>query len=275
MDLFAILSSLRRHRIVTVFVLGATLVGAVALLAFMPRDYRATASYVLVNPLPPPTDEAIAANPSLAQGNRDNPYLRFTSEATVGQVLAGRVNSGAVREALAAQGANPAYELAPSPSSAQIIDVAGTGTSAAEAETTLRLVSERMVQELYDAQTVNGADDAALINALPVAEPTPASVVLSGTVRSLVGVVGAGVVVLFVTISLAEARDVRRRELEAGAEPAEGTSGAGAGAAGPLPGTGAPERPRPVEDLLDPDDAALRSELLDHRPEAAGTRPGL
>ncbi|SFN98985.1 Capsular polysaccharide biosynthesis protein [Geodermatophilus obscurus] len=275
MDLFAILSSLRRHLIVTVLVLGATLVGAVALLAFMPRDYRATASYVLVNPLPPPTDEEIAANPSLAQGNRDNPYLRFTSEATVGQVLAGRVNSGTVREALAAQGANPAYELAPSPSSAQIIDVAGTGTSAAEAEATLRLVSERMVQELYDAQTVNGADDAALIEALPVAEPTPASVVLSGTVRSLVGVVGAGVVVLFVTISLAEARDARRRELEAGAEPAEGTPGAGAGAAGPLPGTGAPERPRPVEDLLDPDDADLRSELLDHRPEAAGTRPGL
>jgi len=210
LDIFAILDTVRRHWVATVVVAAAVLVGATSLLVLMPRHYEATASYVLINPAPDPTQDEIAADPSLASVNRNNPYLRFANPATVGQVLAGRVSSDEVRGALEEMGADAAYTVAPSPDfggSGQVMDVVGTGTSARVAELTLKLVDDRMSSELHDMQKVYGADDSALIVALPVAAPTKAHVVLSGTVRALVGFVGAGVLALFTVISIAEARN--------------------------------------------------------------------
>ncbi|MGY1831479.1 hypothetical protein ACI8AA_13790 [Geodermatophilus sp. SYSU D01180] len=210
MDLFAILRSIRRHWLVTALVVTLTSAAGAWLLLVMPRDYEAHASYVLVNPAPPPTDAQIERDPSLAAVNRNNPYLRFANEGTVGQVLSARMSGGTVRDALVAQGADADYTIGPSPTSAQIVDIVGTGTSSAEAEQTLALVSERMEAELVALQRVYGADDSALITPLAVADPTPGSVVLSGTIRSLVGVVGAGVILLFAAISIAEGRAALR-----------------------------------------------------------------
>ncbi|MGY1727508.1 hypothetical protein ACI79J_11105 [Geodermatophilus sp. SYSU D01062] len=212
MDLFAILRSIRSHWLTTTLVVVLTGVAGAWVLLVMPRDYEANASYVLVNPAPPPTDAQIERDPSLAEVNRNNPYLRFANEGTVGQVLSARMSGGTVRDALVAQGADADYTIGPSPTSAQIVDIVGTGTSAAEAERTLALVSERMEAELVALQQVYGADEAALITPLPVAEPGPGHVVVSGTIRSLVGVVGAGVIVLFAAISIAEGRAALRRE---------------------------------------------------------------
>jgi hypothetical protein len=213
-DLFAIIRSIRRHWILTGVVLALTAAACGWLLVGMPRDYEARTSYVLVNPAPPPSDALIERDPSLATINRNNPYLRFANEGTVGQVLSARMGGGTVRSALVAQGAHPDYTIGPSPTSAQIVDITGTGTSAAEAERTLALVSDRMEAELAALQTVYGADDIALITPLPVAEPTPAGVVVSGTIRSLVGIAGAGVILLFAAISIAEGRLALRREEE-------------------------------------------------------------
>jgi hypothetical protein len=147
-DLFAILTSLRRHWLITLVVClatGAALFGSWKLL---PRDYEARASYVLVNPVPDPTPAQLAVDPSLAQVNRNNPYLRFSNQATVGQVLAGRVSGGAVRQDLEARGADSGYVIAPSADfgggTGRVMDLTGTGTSAAQAELTLDLVTQRM-----------------------------------------------------------------------------------------------------------------------------------
>ncbi|MGY1694440.1 hypothetical protein ACI780_05935 [Geodermatophilus sp. SYSU D00814] len=212
MDLFAILRSIRRHWVITGLVVVLTAAACAWLVLVMPRDYEANASYVLVNPAPPPTDAQIERDPSLAGVNRNNPYLRFANEGTVGQVLSARMSGGTVRDALVGQGADAGYTIGPSPTSGQIVDIVGTGTSAAEAERTLALVSERMEAELAALQQVYGADPSALITPLPVAEPTGGHVVVSGTIRSLVGVVGAGVILLFAAISIAEGREALRRE---------------------------------------------------------------
>jgi hypothetical protein len=221
-DLIGIIGSLRRHWKLTCVVLTLTVLAAAWLLLFSPRQYRADASYVLVNPAPAPTDIQVEKDPSLAQVNRNNPYLRFANEGTVGQVLASRMSGNTVREVLVAQGADGGYTIAPSPSSGQIIDITGTGTSAAEAERTLELVADRMQAELSAMQRVYGADDSALIAPLPVAEPTAGHAVISGTVRSLVGVTGVGVLVLFTAISIAEARGGERRSAHAATDVAPG-----------------------------------------------------
>ncbi|MGY1699107.1 hypothetical protein [Geodermatophilus sp. SYSU D00766] len=216
MDLLAIMASLWRHRLLTAVMVTLTVAGALSVLTLAPREYNAHASYVLVNPLPQPTQSEVVEDPSLAEINWDNPYLRFASEGTVGQVLAGRMNGNGVRQAMVGAGADGDYSVAQSPTSLQILDVVGTGTSAQEAEHTLELVSQRMQDELHAMQKVNGADDRTLITILPVAAPTAAHVVISGTIRTLVGVIAAGVLVLFAGISLAEAR---RRGPDAPADP--------------------------------------------------------
>jgi hypothetical protein len=204
-DLFAILRSLKRHLTATVVTAALTLLAGVVVLFVLPKDYEARASYVLVNPPAAPTEAEIAEDPGLAV-NRNNPYLRFGNQATVGQVLAGRVSGDSVREALMAQGADADYVISPSAdfgASGLVMDIVGTGSSQRQAEDTLRLVVERMETELYEMQTVYGADDSALISALPVAEPPAARVLWSGTIRVLVGLGGAGVILLFTIISIA------------------------------------------------------------------------
>jgi capsular polysaccharide biosynthesis protein len=213
MDLFAILQSLRRHWVILLVVSLLTVLSVAGVVLFLPRQYEASASYVLVAPAPAPSEAEIAANPSLGEVNRNNPYLRFANQATVGQVLAGRVSADAVRDALRADGADPDYRIAPSVDfggSGQVLDLVGTGTSARQADETLELLTRRMVQELRVMQQVYGADDSAIITSLPVAAPSPARVVVSGTVRTLVGILAAGVIALFTAITIAEARTAER-----------------------------------------------------------------
>jgi hypothetical protein len=221
MDLFAILQSLRRHWVLTGVVVLLTFLGAVALVTVMPRHYEARASFVLVNPQPGPTENQIAADPALEEVNRNNPYLRFSNQATVSQVLSARMSGDTVRESLLAAGADGGYTAAPSldfGGSGYIIDVVGTGTSPEDSEKTLDLVSRRMQDELTAMQKVYNADDSALVTVLPVAEPTGARLLVSGTVRSLVGLGAVGVIVLFAAISVSEAR----RSVRESARPSAG-----------------------------------------------------
>jgi Chain length determinant protein len=226
MDLFAILQSLRRHWVILLVVSLLTVLSAAGVVLVLPRHYEAAASYVLVDPAPAPSDAEIAADPALGEVNRNNPYLRFANQATVGQVLAGRVSADAVREALRAKGADPDYRIAPSADfggSGQVLVLVGTGTSARQADETLQLLTQRMVQELSAMQKVYGADDSATITSLPVAAPSPARAVVSGTVRTLVGIVAAGVIVLFTAITIAEARTAGRSARGAAAQqPVQG-----------------------------------------------------
>jgi hypothetical protein len=213
-DLFAILQSLRRHWLVATAVGLLTVLAAGAILVLMPRQYEAKASYILVNPPPAPTEAEIAADPASAEINRNNPYLRFANQATMGEVLASRVSGETVRRSLIEQGADLQYRVAPSTDfggSGLLLDLIGTGTDPAQADATLALVTQRLEDELYAMQKVYGADDSVLITALPVAEPTGATLVVSGLARSLVGVGAAGVIALFSAISIAEARRSGRR----------------------------------------------------------------
>ncbi|MGY1631537.1 hypothetical protein ACI784_07510 [Geodermatophilus sp. SYSU D01186] len=244
MDLLTIARILRRHWALSLSVIALTVLGGIALVVLTPRQYESTASFVLAYPPAPPTAEQIAEDPALGQINYNNPYLRFTNDSTVGQVLANRVGSIPVRQELVDAGADDQYAIGPSTafgSSGLVIGVTATGTSPAQADRTMDLVTQRMQQELAEMQTIYGADEQALITALPVAEPSAPAAVLSGLVRSLVGVVAVGVIVLFAALSLAERREssavhpTRRRgargraQADADTTPENRLTGAGSG----------------------------------------------
>ncbi|SDZ08977.1 hypothetical protein SAMN05660209_04630 [Geodermatophilus africanus] len=209
MDLLTIVQMLRRHLTLSMSVIALTVLGGIALLLLTPRQYEATASFVLAYPPAPPTAEQIAENAALGRINYNNPYLRFTNDSTVGQVLSERVGSTPVRQELVDAGAHDGYAIGPSTafgSSGLVVGVTATGTSAAQTDRTMDLVTQRMQQELADMQGIYGADDEALITALPVAEPSAPMMVLSGIARSLIAVVAIGAIVLFAALSLAERR---------------------------------------------------------------------
>ena len=213
MDLLNIFSTLRRHKIILLAILLLTAGGCAYVVLGIPPQYQTQAQYVLVEPPAAPSDADIKANPELGKLNSNNPYLRMPNPSIVVDVLAQRVSSDTIRQDLIDAGADRNYEIASTNAigSGLVIQITGTGTSAAAASNTLQLVTDRMNIELKAMQKVNGADDRFLFQALPVSPPTPPLRKVTGTLRSLIAVAGAGVVFLFGAVSIAEAIPARRK----------------------------------------------------------------
>jgi capsular polysaccharide biosynthesis protein len=233
MDLLALFTVLRRHPLIVVVVTLLT-GGGLAFVAFgIPPRYEAQAQYVLIAPPAVPTDTEIQRDPSLGLINTNNPYLRLPNPSVVVDILAQRVSGETVRRTLVGAGADRNYLITSTNAigSGLVINVTGTGRSAAEAGRTLELVSARARTELHDMQTINGASEKYLFQALPINPPTRPRRLVTGTFRSLVAVAAAGVVLLFALISLAEATGPRRRG-QADPDDREPNNGT---AAGPVP----------------------------------------
>ncbi|MDT5036725.1 MAG: hypothetical protein QOE03_1910 [Micromonosporaceae bacterium] len=212
MDLVAILAIVRRHRWIVASAL-ALVAGAVAGVVFAtPKQYESTAQYVLISPPPAPSDAQIQRDPGLGRLNSDNPYLRVPSPSVVVDVLAQRVSGDTVRQALINQGADKDYQIAGTNAvgSGMVISIVGTGHSAALSRRTTGLVASRMQTELHDMQKVNGADDRFLIQALPIGPTADPVRKITSTIRAAIATLAGGMVLLFVVVSVAEARSVRR-----------------------------------------------------------------
>lgn len=207
MDLLALVDTLRRHRLIVLFVVLVA-AGGNAYVAFgIPPQYESQAQFVLIAPPAPPSDAAIEREPELAKINTNNPYLRLPNPVVVVEVLAQRVAGDAIRRELIAQGADRNYTISSTNAigSGLVISIVGTGGSAEAAGRTLELVATRMQAELRAMQKVDGADDRYLFQALPINPPTDPIRKVTGTFRSLIAVSAACVVLLFGLVSVADA----------------------------------------------------------------------
>lgn len=212
MDLLAIFTTLRRHKLI-VFVVLLLIAAGEAYVAFgIPPQYESKAQYVLINPPPPPTQTEIEREPRLAKVNTRNPLLRLPNPMVVVDVIAQRVSGDDIRRSLRDRGADANYQVAATNAmaSGSVIDITGTGQSAEQATRTLELVAERMKTELRAMQKVEGADDAYLIQAVQINPPTDPIRRVTGTLRSMIGIAAAGIVLLFALLSIAEAMGPRR-----------------------------------------------------------------
>lgn len=212
MDLLALFSSLRRHKLIVLIILLLTVAGDIFIVFGIPAVYESHAQYVLISPPPLPTDSEIQRDPKLARLNTNNPYLRLPNPSVVVAVLAERVGGDNVREQLKAQGADPNYNIAATNAigSGVVILITGTGPSPKEASKTLTMVADRMNSELHDMQTVEGADDRFLFRALSVNPPSDPILKATGPLRSVIAVTAAGLVLMFALISIADAVGARR-----------------------------------------------------------------
>jgi hypothetical protein len=248
MSLLLIVRKIWKYKLLTVPLLALVLAGAFYVVAMTAPTYEASSTYILEYPPPPPTDAEIASDPALGRVNSDNPYLRFSDQTVLVQVLASRLNSEEGRKNLAAQGADPNYTAAPSPEfgfSAPILQITGTGISAAAAIKTTNLVGRAAQRELDRMQESRGVDDTYRIQAQAVVTAQDATLKASGKLRALVAVLGLGTIMLFIVISVLDALGALRTEW---AEPRAGD-----------------EKLRVVEPFLPP--AALHPDPSDHDPE--------
>src|SRR5690348_2270190 len=146
MDLLNIFSTLRRHKVILLVILVLTAGGCAYVVLGIPPQYTTQAQFVVVEPPAPPSDADIQANPELGKLNSNNPYLRMPNPSIVVDVLAQRVSSDTVRQALIDAGADRNYEIASTNTigSGLVVQITGTGTSSAGATRTLQLVTDRM-----------------------------------------------------------------------------------------------------------------------------------
>jgi hypothetical protein len=206
MDLLSIVRKVWRYKLVTLPVVLLTLCGAVYVVAIKKPVYEASSSYVMLNPPEPPTDEQIARDPSLRGINADNPYARFSDQSVIVAVLADRMGSESTRRALLEKGADPRYEVSRDSEfgfTTPIVKVTARGGSPAIAIATAKLVGNTLIRQLDSMQ--QGVDSRYRIRPNQVDPPDHAELKASGQLRMLVGVLGLGVVLLFVVVSLADA----------------------------------------------------------------------
>jgi hypothetical protein len=214
MSLLLIVTKLWKYKFVTLPIVAVTLVGSFYVVAVAAPTYETTASYILVNPPPGPTEADIQQNPALKRVHADNPYTRFSDGGSVlVQVLTSRLSSDATRLMLVKQGADPNYIAAPSVSfgfGVPLLEITGTGTTAAQAVATANLVGQALSNELNRMQA--GIDPTYRINAEDVVPAHDAKLKPTGKLRSLVAVLALGTILLFLAVSVLDAVNALRAQ---------------------------------------------------------------
>lgn len=213
MDLLSIAEILWRRKIVTIPVIVLTALAAFYVVKVKPPIYQAQSSLLMVPPSPP-TAAQIAANPQLAKINPNNPYINYGDLSVVADTLIDTVTDSSNQQALVAKGADPRYELTLSTDygNPPIIDITGIGRTPQIAMRSAQLVTEAAEADLVTLQTDQGVNTLYMIKGTQLVTPSYASQSVSGKLRTLIAVLAAGVLMLFVAVSLIEAVDRRRRE---------------------------------------------------------------
>lgn len=213
MDLFIILGTIWRHKIVTIPVIVLTLLGLFYVLEVKPPTYQSTGSILLVNPPGPPTAQQIAANPSLGKISTANPYVSYGNLNFVADVVINIVDSPSVQQSLVQAGADPRYAvaLAVELGNPPIIQVTGVASNGSEAIRTAQLVVGAVEQHLIQIQQNQKVNSRYMITGQEFAKPEIATKSVSGKLRTMITFLALGLIVLLVAVSIMEAFAKRRR----------------------------------------------------------------
>jgi hypothetical protein len=230
MDLVAMAQTVRRYKVATIPVMLLTAVLGFYVMFLTPPEYTASGSYILVNPPPAPTPQQIARDPALAKVNADNPLTSYGNLQVVGLMLAQRMGAHAMQQDLLHEGVDPLSTVANDTiySNAPLLDITGVGTTPAAAAHSGIVEGRALVKLLNDMQSAMGVSPGYRVTAYPLAVPDQATLKSSSKLRNLIVVIVVGIILLFVAVSIAKAREERKLE-RAGAEGALGGIGVGPG----------------------------------------------
>lgn len=227
MDPLSVLTTLWRHKWVTLPVILLTLVGCGYVYLFAPRTYEATVSYALTAPDVPST-YALERDQELAKLNSNNPYLRSNDSSLVAQVVIAKLSDPAFVDQLKAAGFATDFKIVPVGSFGMgLLNVSASADSEVVAESTAKFIGDQFTDTLKNVQKVNGADDRFLYSPILVKGPGPAQELFSSRLRAIIMVGIGGAVLLFGAVSGAHSYSLhtRRRRTSSIGEGAVTTSG--------------------------------------------------
>jgi hypothetical protein len=216
MDVIAILRAIWRHKLLTLPILVVTMLACVYAVKFRPPQYVTTVDYALVAPPQSAAPADVHHDPGLSQVSPNNPFGRFIDQSVVVDILTNALNNDPIHAKLIAAGATPSYSVTPSQkfgSPVPIAEVKGVGTTPGIANHTAALVSQEMQTELYKMQVAQGVNPYFMFTTIQLGHSGP-SLQVSSKLRTMIGILGAGVIVLFIVISIADARSQSKRKRE-------------------------------------------------------------
>ncbi|WP_320536993.1 chain-length determining protein [Pseudarthrobacter sp. IC2-21] len=211
MDPIAVLRTVWLHRIVALPIIVLTVLAAVYVYQFAPRSYESSSTYAMINP-DIPSEHDVLKNPQLGNLNPKNPYLRSSDPSLIVQVLLTKLNDSSTAGLLTSQGLSDEYTVSRGVGGINgfLVDITGEGETPAKSIATTQALGQILQDYLYDAQKVNGADDAYLFSSLVVATPVKATEQFSSRLRALIVVFLAGVVMMFGAVSIARSMAVNK-----------------------------------------------------------------
>jgi capsular polysaccharide biosynthesis protein len=228
MDLLSLTKALWRHKLAAIPVIVLIALAAVYVLKIEPPVYQASSSILLTNPPPTATKAQIAADPTLRRADPFNTFSNYGNLSIVAQAVIDNVTSKSSVSALAELGVDKRYQVTLSiatdePTAPPIIDITSFGTTTQQAIKGDNLLTKAISANLYQLQNSAGINPFYMIKAVEIVEPYQPQLSISGKLRSLTAVLGLGVILFLLVVSVADAQAKRRtaRPGEADARPSE------------------------------------------------------
>jgi hypothetical protein len=206
--------TVRRYKFATFPVLLLTLALGFYVMILSPPVYEASGSYILVSPPAPPTQQQITDDPALAKVNANNPLVAYGNLQVVGLMLSKAMSTKAIQDTLLREGVDPRSSAVNDTitSNAPLVDITGVGSTPALATQSGMREGQTLVALLNNIQARMGVSPAYRVSAYPLVGPDQATVKNSGKLRNLILVIVVGIILLFVAVSVAKAREERKHQ---------------------------------------------------------------
>lgn len=190
----SLLRAMRRHWYVVLSGLLSTAMLCVAAASFVPPDYEAQASLLLL--------------PARTTAGGDNPLLAIGGLQPTADTIARAMTDSGVQLALFEAGATGQYEVLLDPiSKGPVLLVTATDSTPEAAMTTLRLVAAQVPLLLADLQKKLSVPTRARLSTMVIAEDRQAQLVLKSRIRLLGAVAGLGLALTFGLLVFLGSRD--------------------------------------------------------------------
>jgi hypothetical protein len=214
MDLFALVRTIWRHKIAAAPVILLMGLGLFYVVAIKPPTYDSDASVQLLYPPAAPTPQQIAQDPKLGKLNANNPFVSLGDPLFVGDAVVDEITSPSAQQQLLSEGVDKRYQAAMSsdPGNPPIIDITGVGKTQAIALYGAQKVTALAQADLIKMQAADGVNPVYMITSEVLIAPTQASATVTSKLRTLIAVLGGGIILLFVVISGAEAIERKRAD---------------------------------------------------------------
>lgn len=203
MDLLSIIREAWRGKLVVLPVLLLTLVAAAYILVVRPPEYASNSALTLINPPPAPTNNQIASDPALGKVNSNNPYVAYGQLTVVVAVVEQAMASDAVVGQLRKEGVEAGYTLTSDPTATNpIIHVEGVGPTPAAALRATSILDQQIGTTLNQLQENERVSNHYRITTQVLNTPSVPIMKLSSKLRSLIAVLVAGLIMMFIALSI-------------------------------------------------------------------------